>query len=134
MRSGLRKAYKLLQDKVDSSEPGSILASFIYLPDNINGERPCGKMYVLEGLEHAKSNKYTPSRSMVREALSKSHGKRKRSYKGEDSPNDWRDRSDRHDGKSHGKRNRESELDSKNRHSSKKHKKASYSHSHKRRS
>ncbi|KAH8556961.1 hypothetical protein BGW37DRAFT_31479 [Umbelopsis sp. PMI_123] len=75
---GLKKAYRLLDERFNTPDHDSLLSSFILLPDNVGGQRPCGKKYKLEGLGNFLSSNYKPSRNMIRDALSKRPDKRKR--------------------------------------------------------
>lgn len=80
IKEGFKKAHRLLKDRIDSAQDGSILSAFILLPKSINGIRPIGTDYNLENLEDMKSGVDLGStRDAVRQALSKSsNSKRKR--------------------------------------------------------
>ncbi|GAB5590994.1 hypothetical protein Unana1_05894 [Umbelopsis nana] len=134
IKSGLQKASKLLHDRVSSSDAGSILATFIILPNEIDGQRPCGKKYLLEGLGYSKDRKYAPSRNMIKDALSKSYGKRKRDHeKDYHSRSGWKGSSDSRGNDHYGKRKRGPDTHDKSYGKSTKYHSSS-SHQHKRRS
>ncbi|KAG2185836.1 hypothetical protein INT43_002273 [Umbelopsis isabellina] len=73
VKAGFKKAHRLLKDRIDSAQDGSILSAFILLPKAINGIRPVGTDYNLENLEDMKNPVDLGStRDAVRNALSKS--------------------------------------------------------------
>ncbi|CAO3696126.1 unnamed protein product [Umbelopsis ramanniana] len=69
--SGLKKAYRLLDDIMKTSDQESLLSSFILLPDKVGDQRPCGKQYVLEGLGNLHSGNIRPGRMAIRQAINK---------------------------------------------------------------
>jgi hypothetical protein len=110
--SGLKKAYRLLDERSKTSEHDSLLSSFILLPDNVGDQRPCGKQYVLEGLGNFHSSNLRPSRVTIRHALNKAE--KRKGYSGKNSRYDDRSgKKGNYDGQSNynGKRTRQWESD-----------------------
>jgi hypothetical protein len=69
--SGLEKAYRLLDERMKTSDHESLLSSFILLPDKAGDQRPCGKQYVLEGLGNFHLSNLRPGRMAIRQAINK---------------------------------------------------------------